>query len=246
MDFFLNRCALPLAAAVAFLVVGGCGTQYLAGSGTSKTESRAVAGISALDLLVPARVEITQGATESLTITADDNVLPQIETRVDRGVLRVRFHGRFGVRSRTQIRIALTVQQLEAVTISGSGDVKVGPLRTDALSVTINGSGDTVLEALEAKRLETSVRGSGDIVAAGNVESLEVAIAGSGDVKAARLQAGRVKIGIAGSGDVDVWAREALVVRIAGSGDVSYRGDPSVQKAILGSGDVKRVGPAPG
>lgn len=242
----IARRFVPFLAALAVAGTAACSAPVLVGSGTPRTEARPVAGVTALDLQVPARVELVQGSAESLSITADDNVLPEIETRVDGSVLKIRFRGPLHLRTTTPMRIALSVKALEAVTISGSGDVRVGALKTGTLSVTINGSGDAVFAALEAERLEASVRGSGDILAAGRTKAFEVSIAGSGDVKAAKLQADRVKVGIAGSGDAQVWARETLTVRVAGSGDVRYYGDPELDQSILGSGKVRRAGPAPG
>jgi hypothetical protein len=246
MNVRLPRFTLFLAA-LALASTAACSTTSLVGSGTAKTELRAIEAVRGLELLLPARVELTQGATESLAITADDNVLPEIESRVERGVLKLAFRGPLNLRTSTPIRIALSVKAMESITISGSGDVHSGPIRSEKLAITINGSGDAVLGSFDGERLEASIRGSGDVSAAsGRVGSLEVSIAGSGDVKVSGLQADRVKVGIAGSGDARVWARETLTVRVAGSGDVRYFGDPEVDKAILGSGRVKRSGPAPG
>ena len=57
--------------------------ETLAGSGRLVTETRAVSGFTGISLAMPGHVEVTQGDTESLTVTADDNVLPLIETVVE-------------------------------------------------------------------------------------------------------------------------------------------------------------------
>ena len=46
----------------------------LTGSGRSVTEDRAVAGYTGIALSIPGRVEVVQGATEGIRITADEDV----------------------------------------------------------------------------------------------------------------------------------------------------------------------------
>ena len=184
-----------------------------------------IAAFALLALAVPGRVEVIQGTTEGLAITADDNVLPQIETVVETGVLKIRFRNRFGTISDTHIRIAVNAKQLETLAIAGSGAVHI--------------------PALATPRLAVSIAGSGDVTVAGRADELEVKISGSGDLKAAKLETRSAAITIAGSGDVTVWASQALKAKVAGSGDIRYYGDPSIEQRIVGSGSVKRMGAAP-
>ena len=73
-----NRlCAASLAV---LLVVSACGV--VGGSGKVETETRQVSGFTAIDLTGTGEVTIEQGETESLTIEADDNVLPALTSKV--------------------------------------------------------------------------------------------------------------------------------------------------------------------
>src|SRR5215208_2438155 len=65
------------------------------GSGIAKTETREVNGFSAISFNVIGKVVVTQGKTQSLTVTADDNILPLLETQVNDGTLVI------GVKSNT-------------------------------------------------------------------------------------------------------------------------------------------------
>ena len=217
----------------------------LVGSGNLQTESRAVSGFTGIGLSIPGRVEITQGDRESLSITADDNLLAEIETVVERGTLKIRFRNSTSVSRIKQIRIAITAKAIDSLTVSGSGDIVAASLRTGELKVAISGSGDVKLSALTATAVTVSIGGSGDFSADGKADSLTANIAGSGDVKAGKLAAQSVKVSVAGSGDAVVWARDDLNVSVVGSGDVRYYGDPSVQRSIVGSGSVKRLGATP-
>ena len=200
--------------------------ETLSGSGRAVTQGREVRGFNSVELAIPGKMEIVQGDKEGLTITADDNLLPEIEATVERESLRIRFRKGVSVRTRTPIRIILHAKAMEAIAIAGSGDV--------------------LASSLSARDLAVRVSGSGDVQLGGKADSLKVRISGSGDVKAARLETQRAQVSIAGSGDVTVWARQALEASVAGSGDVRYYGDPTVARKIAGSGSVRRAGATPG
>jgi hypothetical protein len=197
----------------------------LVGSGRSATEERAVAGFSGIVLSLPARVDVIQGAGEGVRITADDNVLPEIESVVERGILKLRLRHRLDSIRNAKVFVRVSAKRLESLSVAGSGEIHA--------------------PALEARRLAVAIAGSGDVRLAGRAEALEVNISGSGSVAASKLDTQRAKVSIAGSGDAVVWARAALAGNVAGSGDIRYYGDPAVEKSIVGSGTVRRVGAAP-
>ena len=199
----------------------------ITGSGTPATQQREAAGFTGIGLALPGRVEIVQGAAEGVSVTADDNLLAEIETVVERGVLQIRWRSRnMDVRTRSDIRVTVNARTVESIAVAGSGDVSA--------------------PALASKQLAVRISGSGDVKLAGRAESLEARISGSGDIKASRLETERAKVHIAGSGDATVWARKALEAHVAGSGTVRYYGDPSVSRHIAGSGSVRKSGDTPG
>jgi uncharacterized Zn-binding protein involved in type VI secretion len=197
----------------------------LTGSGRSVTEERAVAGYTGIALSIPGRVEVVQGATEGIRITADDNVLPEIESVVEGGILKLRFRKRLTSVNKARILVIVNAKTIESLAVAGSGDIHA--------------------PALTARRLAINIAGSGDVKVAGRAEALDGSIAGSGDLDAGKLDTQRVKVSVAGSGDAVVWARQALKVSVVGSGDIRYYGDPTVERSAVGSGSVRRLGAAP-
>ena len=198
----------------------------ITGSGQALTQQRAVSGFTGVALSVPGRLEIVQGDAEGVTLTADDNVAPEIETVVEGGVLHVRFRKGTNVRTRTRIGITVKARAIHSIAVAGSGDV--------------------IAPSLDSPGLKVRIAGSGDVRLGGRAETLEVRISGSGDVDAGRFDTQRAKVSVAGSGDALVWARKSLEVRVSGSGDVRYFGDPDVRQQIAGSGSVRRKGASPG
>jgi len=217
----------------------------VSGSGTIKSESRAVSGFTGISLALDALVDIKQGNAEGVTIEADDNILPLIETVVENGTLKIRPTAPHTSFSTGKLKLIVSAKTLDSLAIAGAGDMRADALKAAALKVKIAGAGDVRITSLEAGDLSVKIAGSGDFVAGGRAASLHASVAGSGDIRAGDLDAKAVEISIAGSGDAIVWARETLNVKVAGSGDVKYYGDAEVKRSIVGSGSIKRLGAAP-
>jgi len=215
------------------------------GSGRVATESRAVGDFDAIAAAGPIDISIRQGAQEGISVTADDNLLPLIETVVEAGAggrtLAIRFRRGERISSHKTIKVTVDVIRLTSLATSGSGDVTVESLKTPSLKLSLSGSSDARLRSLETGAFEIRISGSGDVFAAGTAKSVKLGIAGSGDADLAGLTADEVSVRIAGSGDASVTANKALDVSIAGSGDVTYGGAVGAVKASLaGSGSVNR------
>lgn len=223
----------------------GAGEQ-VQGSGRVVKQVRQVGNFDGLSLAVPGHVELRIGNSEGLTIEADDNVLPLLETVVEGGTLEIRPARRnLNLRSKS-IRVVVQARSIERLALGGSGSIDADALRARRLQVDIGGSGSIKLKGVESDALSVSLGGSGDLQAGrGTVGKLSVSIGGSGDVDLGRVQATSARVTVAGSGEATVWPRNELAVTIAGSGDVNYYGDPRVSKSTVGSGEVKRLGASP-
>ena len=217
----------------------------LAANAADKRETRDVPPFHAIGISAPAKVEITQGDKESVVVEGDEAALAEIETVVENGSLKLRQRNHDWHWNMGKVKAYVTVRALDAIAISGSGDVVAPALRAEKLNLAISGSGDMRIGTLTATKLDLAVSGSGDISVAGKADSVSGSIAGSGSLKAAKLEADKASISIAGSGDATLWARTSLAAHIAGSGDLRYYGDPSIRSSVAGSGRVKRLGATP-
>lgn len=214
------------------------------GSGRAATETRALPAFEAIALAGSIDLRVRQGTPQTVQVSADDNLLPLLETTVEstsRGAtLRIGWKRGESVSTRSRVTVDVVVPRLVALSGAGSGDMVAESFETPALQVSLAGSGDVRLPGLRAGELGIRISGSGDVGGSGQATKLTIAIAGSGDVKLAEMPADEVSVSIAGSGDAAVFAHKTLDVRIAGSGDVVYRGDAAVRASVAGSGSVRK------
>ncbi len=220
-------------------VVAGSGRR-IEGSGKPVDEVRALSGYSRLQVNAPVDVELKAGATERVTVRADDNIAPLIETSVDDGRLKIGIRKNVSFQTRNKVLVTVEFTKMDGVALHGAGDVRADTIKAGIFDCSIDGSGDIVINRLDADTIAVSIAGSGDFTAhGGRAASIGIVVKGSGDVRASNVEAKQAAVRIAGSGDVSVHATDSLQVRISGSGDVRYRGAPKIDKKVNGSGEVR-------
>jgi hypothetical protein len=215
------------------------------GSGKVVSEKREVRGIDEVRLEGTGDLSIRQGNEESLTIEAEDNILPKIRTSVEGRRLIIGVERGISIRPTSTIRYNLVVLQLSALNLSGSGRISAGPLQSADFRVQLPGSGTISLDQLNANSLRAEILGSGQIQVAGRVARQEVRISGSGDYKGKGLESQSADVSISGSGRSTLWVHDNLSADISGSGGISYYGNPNVEKSISGSGGIHSLGDHP-
>lgn len=218
---FLSAGRLPAAVfitATLLFATGGCAA--ITGSGSVQTERRQVSAFTAINLTTIGHVRIEQAGSDSLTIEAESNLLPELTNEVSNGTLTLGTNKNRDLRPTRDITYNITVKQLDGLRLSGSGSVTAIGIDTQALSIDISGSGE--------------------ITAGGTTEVQTVSVSGSGDYNATGLNAHTATVTISGSGDVAVNAIDTLEARINGSGNITYTGNPRITKDINGSGGVRQ------
>ena len=238
--------ALLLSTASASVFAGSWfGGDTVKGNGIVRKQDRPLAHFAAIELSLPAQVEVRIGATESVTIEADENILPLVDTRIEDGALQLRTTKRNVNLEPGTLKIIVNAKEIRALAVGGSGNMTVPALRSPKLDLAIGGSGSIDVKQLQSDRVEAAIGGSGNVKVGGTARKFSVTIGGSGDVQARELKADEVEVSIGGSGSATLWPVSMLRTSIAGSGDVKYYGDPVTKSTIVGSGSVKRMGAAP-
>jgi hypothetical protein len=206
--------------ALALLAVGSVVTacSATAGSGQLATQSRQVSGFTSVELTGVGELSIDQTGTESLTVSAEDNLLPLLTSRVEADTLILGKKPNTRIVTSKPITYTLTMKDITGLAVSGSGTINAPKLTTAALRIEISGSGV--------------------ITTAGNADDQSLEISGSGRYLADGLTSKTTTAEISGSGTGNVVASNALDVKISGSGTLTYSGNPQVSQTVSGSGKL--------
>jgi len=210
-------------------------------------ETRNVGTFTKLSFRIPGKLILKQGSPQSVVLEGDKETLSKIETEVDGGRLTIgRENHRWmdwNWRDEKKITAYVTVSNIEALSVSGSGDlVGDGKFSTGDLDLKVSGSGSLNIEVDAKGQLEADVSGSGDLSIKGSSQSLESSVSGSGKVSVTASISGKADISVSGSGKVSAsGTAQQIKATISGSGKV-LAADLEVSKCevrISGSGDVE-------
>jgi hypothetical protein len=188
------------------------------GSGVPATQAREVAAFDSVDLAGSNNVVIRVGEKQSVVVRADDNLLDRVTTEVQSGKLVIaNTPGSFTTKSPMSVEV--DVPTLDALTLSGSGNI--------------------VVTGIDADGLEVTLPGSGTLTGNGTATRLDVTVGGSGMVQFTRLVANDVRAVVSGSGSIFVTATKSLDASVSGSGAILYTGNPQdVTKNVTGTGAI--------
>lgn len=219
------------------LTLNGCVNDCIIGSGNKITQERNVSGFSSVSFSGAGNLNIIQDATTRLKLTGDDNILDNVETYVQDGVLYIKPKQCVS----GGIDAYANMDTIRAISLNGSGNI-IGGTRiiSDDLTLALSGSGK-ILAGLQAKKLTVTVSGSGESTLIGTVDDFIYESSGSNKLSAYKLSAKRGKITISGSGNAETTAEETLDATISGSGTVYYKGNATVSQTVSGSGKIVKT-----
>ncbi len=215
------------------------------GSGTVVTQNREVADFQSVEINYPVELTIQQGNVPAVTVEAEDNLLPQLATRVAGSTLYIEESQpdwTQRVNPTRPVVIHMTVKDLQNVDFPSAGSLQIKNVETEALRISISGAGTVNLSNLSTHTLTVNLSGAGNITASGTADSLNLDISGFGGFQGGDLASQSVDVTISGAGNATVWAKSNLSANISGTGSVKYYGSPSVQREVSGLGSVNGLG----
>ena len=220
-------------------------SEVVQGNGNIRRQAREVGHFSGVAMALAGKVDVRRGDRESVSIEADDNLLPLIETVVEDGTLHIR--GKRGTNVRPHnLKVMVQARDLDRLALGGSGSIDADRVNGARVQFDIGGSGSINVGKVEGERITANIGGRGDLKTnEGTARTVSISIGGMGNVDLAHVRTESANVTVAGAGNASLWVRDSLSLTIAGSGDISYYGDPQVSKTVLGSGEVRRLGPAP-
>ncbi len=189
----------------------------LRGSGNIISESREVANFTEVYNPTSVNINIVEGSTQQVELSADDNVISSIKTTVENGTLKIDWSKSNYVD--VTITISVTIPNLEGLRNTGSGNMTVSDF--DGLTTMVIDN-----------------EGSGNISFSGSGTSLTLKNSGSGSYKGFGFIVQDCSVTNSGSGNCEINCTDTLGGTNSGSGSIFYQGSPSIDIDNTGSGQV--------
>ena len=205
-----------------------------------KSETRTPGSFTKIENSGSWDVEITKGSKDEVRLETSNFDLSKVITEVDGDKLEIKLVK--GNYSNVNLKVYITVRELESVGNGGSGDMRINSdFGANSFNIGLSGSGSITAKNINADKLTVGMSGSGKvIIAGGQADEVTVGQSGSGDLEAINFTAESVKIGKSGSGNSSIGVTESLTVGSSGSGNIYYRGNPEKQSIGI-SGSSKLI-----
>ena len=238
--------------AIAAALLAGCtgnsdgDAESDSGPATSRTVQ--VGEFRKLEIAGAYDVEVRTGSAPSVQVEGSQRDIDRlvVEVKGDVLVIHPKKRTNFNWSDKSKTKIAITVPQLDAAKVAGSGTLSIDRISSPSFESSIAGSSEVSIGQVSGQSFKGSLAGSGELeVGQLAVQTVELSIAGSGDADLAG-KAERATYTIAGSGSLDAEKLDSRDVglTIAGSGSVKARATGAVTGGIMGSGSAKIVGGA--
>lgn len=169
------------------------------GSGRVVTQPVELNEFSVIDLEGVANIYIETGTTQSVSITAYANIIEFIDFRVVGDELLIGIREDKKLNSDEEIRIDITLPEIDAITLSGVGNFNLSGQAQHSLDIELNGVGNVDAYGLPLYEARIEINGTGNVSVKAK-DRIYVDIDGLGNVY--YLGDPQLDIDISGLGDV--------------------------------------------
>lgn len=207
------------------------------GSGVVKTESRTVEAFLSIESGGSWNVEVTSGEKVSVSVTADDNIVALISTKVKDGKLSIA-STEGSINAKVPVVVKVTMPAIATMKLSGAGHASIVDVKATKLGLEVSGAGNLSFRGT-AEDVGVKSTGAGQVVLTGKAKSLAAEANGAGNIDASAFEVGTATVKATGAGNVAVNATTSLDVTVTGTANVVYAGNPKLAKRVTGPGTVR-------
>jgi hypothetical protein len=212
-----------LSIAFAAAIVCGChdmstSSDQIVGSGRIVTQQQQFGPFTGIRLTGIGSVYITQNASQTFLLEADDNIIGRVTTTVDNNVLTIGLQP--GSYSGVTINAYVSMESVELLELIGTGKF-------------------TLIDPFQMNTLACRIQGAGSMTLRGSADEQLIEIQGVGDVHSFDLETARCTVILSGTGSAEVTATQRLDATISGVGSVVYDGNPhELNQHVSGVGTI--------
>jgi len=232
----------------ATLLFASCDKGCLSSTGSETTNEREISDFRHIQVWDNIDVQITQAAENHLRVKAGKNIIKNVETEIQDGILIISNQNKCNwVRAYDKrITVFVDVKDLYEIEIHGTGEISsTNTIVSDSLMLNVWDAAGKVMLDIETKK--STIRyhiGTADIIYSGKTRLSYISANSFGLVDAVNLESEQTYISTLGSNNNYVWATEILEATISSIGNIYYKNDPVILRTfITGSGEVKKIEP---
>ncbi len=209
------------------------------GSGELTDKTYNMTDFKGVDVSSGFDVNLVQGNSEKVIISAQENLFEYITVKVEDGVLRIRMER--NVIQTKGLKAKIYLKSINSLSVSGGGDVTAETtLDVPKLSVNLSGGGD-IATTLKTGELDCHISGGGDADFKGDIANYRLDMSGGGDLQS-DVASETISCSMSGGGDFKLnnsTTAKMADINISGGGDLAMDiNADEVKCSVSGGGDA--------
>jgi hypothetical protein len=222
------------------VVLAGCDIAIapsLRGSGIAKTETRSVGEFTEVEVGNAIELAVTVGPEQNdLVVTADDNLLPHVQTIVTGNRLKIYLDT--SCSTNVGVEVTATAAALRSLVGSGASTTTISGITGERFDLELSGASGCELTG-DTDLLDVTLSGASHSKIAGSAKQLTVECSGASRLDASELTAEIVSADVSGASTADVSATSELTAEASGASTLRYAGQPAkLDKRTSGASTV--------
>lgn len=226
------------------------------GNGETSSQSRALRDFTVLDVSGGLHVDVQRGDW-AVTVRADSNLLDELETSVQNGILRIQWKEGVSIIQTRAVEVDISMPELSGLKGSGATRFELADFSGDRIPVVLNGAsrldGKLSYKAIElevngASRVELSIpdtdtlklagSGASSIELGGKATSLTVSLSGTSRLDAQGLASQHAELEASGASRLRLAVSDSVSGELSGASSLRYKGSPDVSVKTSGGSSV--------
>ncbi len=206
------------------------------GSGNMISEERPVKEFHSVQASQGINVYLEKGLSDKLKVSASDNLLQYIDTKVSDGILSVAFKPGIQIRNSGEVNVYVQMENIEMLSVTSAADI-IGttPFNVKAINLQATSAGDISLE-LTAENIQVMLTSGADITLKGKADALQATVTSGADLIASALKVRTCDISLTSGSDANVYVEENISYSVTSGADLVCKGRPKVTKSYVSSG----------
>lgn len=181
------------------------------------------------------KLELVDDSVQTVKVSAQPNVLSQITTVVENGVLKISTQ-RFNFNR--HVTVYVSASQLQTLSVNGASKITSnGKVTTDQLHVKITGASKVDLDVAVGQTLEVEMSGASKADIDGHAYRLKVDVSGASKLDVEELLVRNAVINGSGASKIEANVTDSLEVEVSGASQFKAKNKPIYlkQKSTAGS-----------
>jgi hypothetical protein len=213
---------------LAVILLAGCGSIPITGSGNVVNQEEAITGFDRVDISYSFEVDISQGDTFSVVVRADDNLVEYLQVIKEGDTLQIGLKPNHPDIRGATLQAEVTMPGLAGLDMSGSSHVTITGFKS-AQALAVNASGASHLRGdIEAGNVTFNLDGSSEVILTGSARNVTLKASGSSEIDLSAFSMVDANVEAGGASQVTVNVSGRLDVNASNASHVYYLGSPTL------------------